>query len=417
MARSRNNYFLLFLLVSLALLIGNTACDNGDDDSSSPDSGGKDDDDDDNDDNMGDDDDDDDNDNNDDDNDDEPYYDKGFILPPDSLECIPVDTGVPQLNCNHHGSVVAELEDGTVAALWYHGEHEKSLDSRLVWSKVEPGKASWTWPEVVYDDPNLSEGNATLWKHEDGTLFIFFVTIFGEGWDDTKIRMMTSVNDGDLWSAPIFLREQYCWNVRHRPVRLTNGDLLLPLYNECLAYPVFMRSSDDFVTWTEESHLSLDYFLGHLGQIQPALIVQEDGTVAAITRDGFPTNRIKKMSSEDNGISWTASRSVGLPNSGTSVDWVKLNNGHVVIVFNNDPQKRFPLTVALSHDNGESFVALRNLNDECAEDNCSYSYPSIMQSSVDDSIWVTYSFERSTIGWVNFNEVWLELGEEEPNLW
>ena len=407
-----HSFVLMFLLVCLFVSF---SCDN-DDGVNEEEKGQTTDDDDDNDDDNNDDNDDDDNDDDNDDND-APYFDKGFILPPDSLECIPVDTGVPQLNCNHHGSTVAELEDGTIAALWYHGEHEKSLDSRLVWSKLEPGNTNWTWPEVIFDDPNLSEGNATLWKHEDGTLYIFFVTIFGDGWNQAKIRLMTSVNDGVSWSSPIFLRNQYCWNVRHRPARLPNGDLLLPLYNECLAYPVFMRSSDDFITWSEEAHFSLDYFLGHLGQIQPALIVLPNGTVAAITRDGFPTHRIKKMTSEDNGATWTSSQSIGLPNSGTSVDWVRLNNGHVVVVFNNDPQRRFPLTVALSIDEGETFTALRNINDECDGENCSYSYPSIMQSSIDGTLWVTYSFERSTIGWVNFNEVWLEQGTEEPNLW
>ena len=32
-------------------------------------------------------------------------------------------------------------------------------------------------------------------------------------------------------------------------LRVADGDLLLPLYDECLAVPAFQRSSDDFATW------------------------------------------------------------------------------------------------------------------------------------------------------------------------
>ena len=153
-----------------------------------------------------------------------------------------------------------------------------------------------------------------------------------------------------------------------------------------------------------------------MGQIQPAAIVLPDGTVAAITRDGLPTHRVKRMTSSDNGVSWTPSRCLDLPNSGTAVDQVMLRNGHVVVTFNNAPDRRFPLSAALSLDGGETFTAIANLDDACEPGGCSYSYPTITQSLRDGTIWVTYSVNRETIGWVHFNEAWLELGEEEPNL-
>lgn len=343
-----------------------------------------------------------------------PLYEKGHILPPNSLPCIPVSTGVPQNECNHHGSTVAALGDGTMAALWYHGEEEKSLDSRLVWSRRAPGAASWTAPEVVFDDPDLSDGNATLWEHEDGTLFVFFVTIMGSGWDETHVRLMQSTDSGASWSSPVTLRDQYCWNVRHRPLRLRDGQLLLPLYQECLALPTFMRSSDDFATWDEDPEPSLTE---HAGQIQPALIgppagaTEPSAPIYAITRDGTLTHRIHRMQSDDGGRTWTTSEPIGLPNSGTSVDWVRLANDHVVVVFNNSPDRRFPLSVALSLDDGDTFVAVRDIDAECPSGDCSYAYPSIAQSQADGTLWVTYSHGRETIGYVQFNEAWLAASD------
>ncbi|MCB1152174.1 exo-alpha-sialidase [bacterium] len=337
----------------------------------------------------------------------EPLFEKGFILPKDSLECAPYDTGIPQFNCNNHGSTIAELPDGTIAAVWYHGVAEKSRDARIVWSLKEPGAEEWTWPEVIYDDPEHSEGNPALWVDEDGKLTVFFVSIFGDSWNQSVVRMITSADQGDTWSPATTLRDDYCWMTRHRPVRLANGELFLPLYNECLAYPVFMRSGDNFATWTEEENLSLKFYWDHRGQIQPSLVVLDDGTVSALTRDGTLDNHIKRMVSDDSGAAWTASESTALPNSGTSIDQVRLLDGNVVVVYNDAPDARFPLTVALSRDGGATFDAEKNLIDECDAPACAYDYPSITQSTHDGSIWVTYSHNRRTIGWVHFNEAWV----------
>ncbi len=342
-----------------------------------------------------------------------PLFERGLILPPNSLPCTPVETGVPQNNCNHHGSTVTELADGTVAAVWYHGEYEKSLDSRIVWSRLVPGTTEWSPVEVLYDDPEHSDGNPAVWTREDGRLYVFVATLWEGSWDSVKLRMVTSDDDGANWSDPMFLREAYCWNARHRPLRLEDGRLLLPLYQECLALPVFMRSEDDFEShWEELYDATGESFLDHVGQIQPALIRLGGGGVAALTRDGTAAHRIQRMESFDGGESWTPSTPINLPNSGTSIDQVRLLDGHVVVVFNNSPTLRFPLTVALSLDEGRTFTAIRTVNDDCPEGGCSFHYPSIMQSKHDGTIWITYTHKRETIGWVHFNEAWLAQGGE-----
>jgi predicted neuraminidase len=348
-----------------------------------------------------------------------PFMQRGLILPPNSLPCTPVSTGVPQDECNHHGSQIVELADGTVAVAWFHGEAEKSRDSRLVWSKLAPGAAEWTAPEVLYDDPGLAEGNVALWVAGDGSLVAFFVTIFGADiWDESKIRMLRSTDDGATWGEPVMLRAEYCWMVRHPPLRLRGGDLLLPLYDECMATPVFMYSSDDFATWQEQVVDNPGaYYLEHPSQTQPSLIQRKNGDVVALMRNGTAAKRIQRMVSHDQGHAWDRSEPTDLPNSDTSIQATMLLDGHVVVVFNNDPDSRFPLTAALSTDEGQTFVALRNLNDECVTAGaCAYAYPAVMQSRIDGTIWVSYTHDRQTIGWVHFNEAWLAAGTEAPNV-
>lgn len=350
-----------------------------------------------------------------------PFFEKGLILPPNSLPCVPITTGVAQNNCNHHGSTIAELPDGTIGVVWFHGEKEKSLDSRNVWSRLAPGASEWTFPEVVYDDPGRSEGNAALWVAPDGTLYIYFVTIFGDPpvWDESKIRMIKSTDGGATWAPPVFLREEYCWMARHRPLRITDGSLVLPLYNECLAIPVFMYAPAEDGPWTEQQfgdYLS-QYVADHVSEIQPSLVMRQNGDMVAFTRDGSSEHRIHSMVSSNRGRNWSPALPTGLPNAGTSIDAVRLLDGHVAVVYNNSPDNRFPLSVAVSDDEGETFAHNRDVNTECPTPGaCSYHYPSIMQSTIDGTIWISYTHNRETIGWVHTNEAWLRAQMDPINL-
>ncbi len=350
-----------------------------------------------------------------------PLFERGFISPPNSLPCYPVEgNGEPSLDCNHHGSTIAQLGTGEIAAVWYHGEAEKSPDVRIVWSRTDPDTVEWSEPEVLYDDPETSEGNPAIWVTETGEILVFFVSIIGDGWPETHVRMVRSDDDGGTFSPMRTLREAECWNTRQKPVRLESGELLLPLYIECLALPTFMRSSDNFVNdvrWTEFIDLpdNDEYFAEHVGQIQPSLALRDDGTLSAMTRNGLPSGFVREMIGDANGENWTPSVDIELPNSGTSIDQVRLDNGHRVVIFNNSPDVRFPLSAALSTDDGQSYSSIRTLVGACDEavkdpKECEFHYPSVTQAD-DGTVWVSYTHDGPTIGWVHFDEAWLAEGE------
>lgn len=348
-------------------------------------------------------------------------FERGLIVPPNTLPCYPVEAnGEPSLDCNHHGSTIAQLGTGEIAAVWYHGEAEKSVDVRIVWSRTDPDTVEWSEPEVLYDDPETSEGNPAIWVTETGEILVFFVSIIGDGWPETHVRMVRSDDDGGTFSPMRTLREAECWNTRQKPLRLGSGELLLPLYIECLALPTFMRSSDNFVDdvrWTEFIALpdNDEYFAEHVGQIQPSLSLRDDGTISAMTRNGLPSGFVREMIGDANGENWTPSVDIELPNSGTSIDQVRLENGHRVVIFNNSPDVRFPLSAALSTDDGQSYSAIRTLVGECDEDvedpeECEFHYPSVIQAD-DGTVWVSYTHDGPSIGWVHFDEAWLAEGE------
>lgn len=340
----------------------------------------------------------------------EPVYERGLVVPENSISCFNYETNQEQNNCNNHGSSVAVTADGTVLAVWYQGVGEYSLDSRILWSRKAPGM-DWSPWETLFDEERIPEGNPVIWVHEDGTLYLFFMTVEGESWNDGVIRLMTSADQGETWTEPVMIREEWNWMTRNHPVRLSSGELLLPCYDESLYEPSFLTSPDDFAAvWLETGDLSdADYFMKHLASIQPSVIERSDGSVLAITRntgvDDFPY--AWEMTSVDGGRTWSENVQSAIPNNNTAIEMTKLASGRVMMVFNNTFDGRYPLSVALSEDEGRTWPYVVDLDGPCDGSGCSHGYTSLSQDPTDGSVWITYTHNRTSIGWVHLNEAWV----------
>ena len=338
----------------------------------------------------------------------EPFFESGLIVQEDAIPCMEWETGTVLEHCNHHGSSVDVTADGTVIATWYHGKGEKSKDSRLLWA-VKPAGADWQPWEVLYDDPGLAEGNPVIWVAEADEWLVFFVTIEGESWSDGVIRLIRSDDRGEHWTEPVTLRAAWNGMTRNKPIRLPGGELLLPLYDESWYAPSSMRSKDDFVSDWQEFWLEGTALIEHIHMIQPTVIPRDDGSVFALlrnTNEAVP-QQAWEMESLDGGQTWGEARASVVPNHGASLEMTLMNDGVVALTFNNSTSGRFPLSVALSDDEGRTWSAVADLFAECPGAGCSYAYPSIAQDPTDGSLWVTYTHNRRTIGWVHTNAPWI----------
>lgn len=340
-----------------------------------------------------------------------PFLEKGLIVPEDSIPCTDLATGETRSQCNHHGSMVSVRRDGTVFAVWYHGIAEKSKDSAVLWSRRAPGGA-WTAPAVLFDEPGRAEGNPVLWidDEEEDALVLFFVTILGESWNDAEVRLIRSGDGGASWGDVVVLREEWGWMTRNHPLRLSTGELLLPCYDERIFVPTYLVSSDGFRAHWEELTLTPDVLIQSFNRLQPSVIERRDGTLFTLLRNAVPNppTRAWQMTSPDFGRTWSAPERSAIPNDGVSMEQTKLRDGRVVAVFNNTTQGRFPLSAALSDDEGRTWSAVADLNAECPSGGCSYGYASVAEDPTDGSLWVTYTHDRRTIGWVHVSPAWIE---------
>ncbi len=124
------------------------------------------------------------------------------------------------------------------------------------------------------------------------------------------------------------LYQRLGWQPRCKPTVLPSGRILLPLYTDTFSISLMAISDDEGKTWTASVPL-----IG-FGNIQPAVLRRNDGTLVAYMRENGGRQRIRVAESKDDGTTWGAVESSELVNPGSGLDGVRLANGHWVLVYN-----------------------------------------------------------------------------------
>jgi predicted neuraminidase len=299
-------------------------------------------------------------------------------------------------------STVVELLNGDLLAAWQAGSRAGAPDLALFSARLVRGMSHWTAPRVIQDTPGRAEGNPVLFLDPYGTLWLFWVTMMGEGWDSCILRAKTSGDQGHSWDPPGYVHDRPGWMPRNRPAILRSGEIVLPLYDQRDAHS-FMLVSSDSAHWEPRGELR-----SPSGLIQPAVVELRDGSVAAYLRRGpqDPQRRLWRSRSGDRGNTWSVPERTALPNPDSAADVVRLANGHLVIAFNNSATERTPLTVALSLDEGRNWRYVRDVESGPGD----YSSPTLIQARAGE-LHLTYSWQRERIKHATFAEAWIRAGD------
>jgi predicted neuraminidase len=183
------------------------------------------------------------------------------------------------------------------------------------------------------------------------------------------------------------------------------------------------------------------------GLVHMSVVPAPDGTLTALFRSRW-ADRIYRSRSVDGGKSWSSPLATALPNNNSSIQATGLADGRIALVFNNvarsaataqrtslydeieddEPQAspataiekpagrqafwgtpRAPVTLAVSHDNGETWRVCRDLevgdgycltNNSEQRLNRELSYPSVTQSA-DGFLHVAYTYHRQAIKYLH----------------
>jgi len=312
----------------------------------------------------------------------EAVFERGTIV-----ESVPEKVG-------HHAVSLAALDDGALLAAWYSYRGPDELAGSAIYLARRAADATAWGPAEVHLDRPVGDGNPVLYvRGDDVWLFSARVPM---GWASATIEVQRSRDRGRTWTAPRSIGGPLGGNVKYPPVRVADGGLLLPAYDDLLLRSLFFYSEDG-ETWGLRSTI-----VTRTGRraIQPS-VARVDGRLVAVMRNtgqGF----LWAAESDDGGRSWTRPIDSGFANPGSAAALISLESGRLLLVFNDDRRVRKALTVALSADGGATWPHRRVLADGPA----TYSYPSAVQAA-DGRIHIGYSEGRERLVHVVLNEAWI----------
>jgi predicted neuraminidase len=242
-------------------------------------------------------------------------------------------------------------------------------------------------------------------------VWLFYTIRFGATWSTSRIACKISKDKARTWSDPSMLALEPGLMVRNRPIVLADGAYLLPAYHETgddtevvgpRSTSVFFRREPNSRSWTEAGRIT-----SPRGNIQPAVVELDDGTLVAYCRRGGgygdEDGHLVRATSRDGGRTWTPGVDSPFPNPNAAVDFLRLRSGRLMLVYNHCRVGRTPLTVALSLDQDRTYPHQRNL----AEGRDDFAYPIAFQAR-DGLIHVVYTSDhRRVINHATFDEGWI----------
>jgi predicted neuraminidase len=311
-----------------------------------------------------------------------------------------------------HASTIVETSSGKMVAAWFGGTHEKHPDVGIWASRLENGR--WTegvevangvqpdgtrhptWNPVLFQPRAVGAAGAAGRKGRGAAaappLMLFYkVGPTPQTWWG---MVMTSTDDGRTWSAPRRLPDEILGPIKNKPVQLADGTILSGTSDETPERPskwrvYFERSTDGGQTWTRTGFLNDGV---QIGAIQPSILVHGGSRLQAVgrTRQG----KVFSLWSDDLGRTWGPMSLLDVPNPSAGTDAVTLRDGRHLLVYNDTPKGRTPLSVALSRD-GREWRSVLQLETEPGE----YSYPAVIQTA-DGRVHITYTWKRERIKYV-----------------
>ena len=314
-----------------------------------------------------------------------------------------------------HPACLTELSNGDLYLVYYGGQGEYARDTTVFGSRLRKGAQAWSAPIPIAKDPFRSVGNGVIWQAPDDVVWLFYVVRFGATWNTSRIQAKVSHDHGATWSDAFPVALEAGMMVRNRPLVLHDGSYLLPVYLEDGAdtESVGPKSTSRFLRFDPKTRewTALGEIRSAKGNIQPAVVEVAPNHLIAYARRGGdygPTTDgwMVRAESTDGGRTWTEGKDSAFPNPNSAVDFLKLQSGALLLVYNDHMFKRTPLMLALSDDRDKTYPIKRAL----ATGENSYAYPIALQAR-DGRIHLIYTQDaRKVITHAVVTEEWIRAG-------
>jgi len=238
-----------------------------------------------------------------------------------------------------------------------------STDSGKTWSKEDK--------TVVRQEGDMNVMSVSLLRLKNGSIALFYAK---KNSDDDLIPMLRISNDeAKTWSNPIACitdRKGYFVLNNNRVIQLSNGRLIMPVALHNIPKGKWSNtgrlftyySDDNGKTWkSSEEVANPDKIISQ----EPGVIEQKNGNLFMYIRANSGVQYASY--SKDNGETWSTAQPIRIASPLSPASIARIPSiGDLLMVWNNNGtnQKRTPLNVAVSKDEGKTWEHIKILEDD-----------------------------------------------------
>lgn len=280
---------------------------------------------------------------------------------------------------NTEGDIIS-LNNGNLFMAWTAFTGTGDFDPSYIAGKISTDNG-YTWGStftVIPNEGTMNTMSVSLVRMGNDDLGLFYLR--KNNTSDCKVYFRRSTDEGNTWSSPICVTASpngyYVLN-NARVVRLSTGRILVPVaYCTTVTtqelsnmYSRVYYSDDDGATWNQGSGI----VTLSSGAWEPGVTELKNGNVLMNIRRGGGGN-VYKAISNDGGNTWSAAESTGLvaPSSPSTIRRLP-STGDLLIIWNNNLSTRYPLTSAISTDEGVTWTNIKNIEDLAVSSGYAYS--------------------------------------------
>jgi predicted neuraminidase len=314
-------------------------------------------------------------------------------------------------------SAAALAIPGGLRAFWYGGAQEGADDVAIYTATYDPVSDQWSAEKPIATRASTAQGvnryirklgNPAVMRDAAGRIWLFYVSVSVGGWSGSAINAMVSDDDGRTWGPARRLVSSPFFNVstlvKGRPFLYADGSIGVPAYHE------FAGKFGEILRMDAQGNVIGKTRLSHGRYSLQPVVVPRSATEAVVFMrySGDGPGQLLMQRSRDGGETWTAPVKLALPNPNAAIDAIAMADGGLALVFNNRPGNRDNLSLAVSHDAGDTWRVLHRFEDEPGAPPPEFSYPWLAHEADGLRFHLFYTWKRSHIKHVKFDADWLK---------
>ena len=264
------------------------------------------------------------------------------------------------------------LRDGRLLLAWidFYGPVGSDWASARISARYSSDRGL-SWGDKFILQENIGDMNVMepdLLRLKSGKVLFLFCRKNSEA--DCRPMVRLSSDDARTFSParemPITPAPSYTGFNHDRAIQLKSGRILMPVFftpDYRIQKHILSRVyySDNEGTDWKPSQTAIDIPESKAGAQEPGVVELKDGRVLLWVRNSL--GKIYKAYSSDRGQSWSRPEPMDVQ-SPLSPQSIKRHpkTGDLILIWNNSPDKRYPLTAAVSRDEGRSWTHIQDLD-------------------------------------------------------